>query len=455
MPKPRKSAFLERAQQGALEVQRFTPVTGIGRFDARLDVPGRKLHITLKCFFNFVNNDGHPVWTAQEMMEYKAATKRIVEATWSDCYTLAVDKDDWRDIFATVPVTVVPVGDAGSAHYTVEVKKIHQGETSGSGIDRARWTGMFSNYDIYPEEKASRDQGALAFRAKQIEDKINATRTAFLAFDANSSKLTVTGAAALTSLANNLRTIFTKELSDSGYRIYCYGKTARTETGISNMTTGKSRAKAVADFLNQKSGFPVATVVDSFKKEPWMATDLGRILTAANVPPQDRSTRHFQGCVLLTKDVGPTGGNMPQGIRRNYVVIAHEFGHMFGLPDEYFGVNCMGLQEAIDLRTVVPTAYRNLTRLKVTPRATVVEQAEGFAALLKQGNVPAPIFMDSTNTVTTSIMYAGMDVLPAHYLTFWEAMLTICYPYLWPGELKIVPNPTGSAKRSNVELFAR
>jgi outer membrane protein OmpA-like peptidoglycan-associated protein len=453
MAKPRKTAFLDAATRGTLQLQRWTPITGIGRFDARLDVAGHMLTITVRCFFTWVAPVGQPPWTGAEQNDYKAAAKKILEETWSQCYTLAVDKDGWRDVYAGVDVKVEAVNDSGSSHYTIQVTKVTKGETFRSGIIRSEWKGNFSQWDIYPEDKKGRDQQAASFASKQVESKLESTRTQYIAFDANSSKIPQQGAVALNALATNLRTIFTKELSDSGYRIYCYGKTARTETGISNLTTGKNRAKAVAEFLNQKFSYPVATVVDSFEKESWMKADLDKILAAANVPPADRPNRSFQGCVLVTKDQG-LAGSASVGIVRNYIVIAHEFGHMLGLPDEYFGVNCMELQQQIDLLSTVPQSLQNLTRLKAKPDADYVESAQGFASLLKQGNVPSPVFMQNVGVVTTSLMYAGSHVLPAHYLTFWEAMLTMCYPYIWPGELKIVPNPAGSAKRSNIEFFA-
>lgn len=453
MAKLRKTAFLDASTRGALQLQRWTPITGIGRFDAKLDVAGHRLTITVNCFFAWVAPAGQPPWTPSEQTDYKAAAKKILEETWSQCYTLAVDKEGWRDVYAGVDVKVVVVNDVGSSHYTIQVTKVTKGETFRSGIIRSEWKGNFSQWDIYPEDKKSRDQQAASFASKQVESKLETTRSQYIAFDANSSKISSQGGVALTTLATNLRAIFTKELSDSGYRIYCYGKSASTEGALSKLTIGKARAKAVAEFLNQKFNFPVATVVDSFEKESWMKNDLDKILAASNVPAADRQGRHFQGCVLVTKDQG-LAGSSSVGMARNYIVIAHEFGHMLGLPDEYFGVNCMELQQQIDLLSTVPQTLQNLTRLKAKPDADYVESAQGFASLLKQGNVPSPIFMQNMGVVTTSLMYAGSQVLPAHYLTFWEAMLTMCYPYIWPGELKIVPNAVGSAKKSNIEFFA-
>jgi hypothetical protein len=227
---------------------------------------------------------------------------------------------------------------------------------------------------------------------------------------------------------------------------------------LKNLTTGKNRAKAVASYLGDRLGQPkLVEVVESFERESWMRQDLDRILRAAGVNDRDRQARAFPGVVLLTKDLtlATFADSATKGIQRDYVVVAHEFGHMFGLPDEYMGVNCLQLEQEVDLRTVVPAMYQQMAKLRTSPDPNLKEQAEGFAALLRTGNVPSPVFMNSTSIVTTSLMYAGSDVLPAHYLTFLEALLTICYPYFWPGEWKIVPNGADASKKSNLALFAQ
>ena len=69
--------------------------------------------------------------------------------------------------------------------------------------------------------------------------------------------------------------------------------------------------------------------------------------------------------------------------------------------------------------------------------SATAQTANGFAALLDKGNVTSPLFMDTKQYVTSSLMYAGTDLLPAHYLTIWEAMLNCTMPYLQPHEWQI------------------
>ncbi|MFN8857859.1 MAG: hypothetical protein ACK50P_19975, partial [Planctomycetaceae bacterium] len=47
---------------------------------------------------------------------------------------------------------------------------------------------------------------------------------------------------------------------------------------------------------------------------------------------------------------------------------------------------------------------------------------------------------NSASWVTESIMYAGSQVLPAHYAPLWEALLNCTWPHMLAGDWKIVPD---------------
>lgn len=450
-----RANFDEKARRLGLKVTNFTPATGIGKFDAHYDPGACRLTITLKVFYIFTNLSGKTPWTGAEQLEFKRKYKEVVEGSWGDCYTIASDKMEWRDLYARVVVKVEEVGSRPAAHYAIEAKNFSQGETAGSGIFRAEFKGNFSRWDVYPEEKASRDKSALGFKMEQIRDKITSAGADYIAFPANTSTMTGAQMMPLQSLATSTRSIISKEVIDSEFAFWVYGKIGAAENAVRNVTTGKNRAKAVADGLRSKFPGVKVNIVDSSSKEPWIVPMVNKILQAHKFSQKDIQSRSFPGAMVLVKDPGMGGGNLTAGIQRNYIVAVHETGHMFGLPDEYFGVNCLNLEKQIDLLTYVPEAVRNMTRLRPEGERYEPGQAEGFAALLKGSNVPSPIFMNSKSTVTSSIMYAGSDVLPAHYLTFWEALLNVCWPHFSPAEWKIVPNKMGEGKHSNVEFFAK
>lgn len=442
--------------KGGLFVNDFVPSTGIGKFDARYDVAANELHITLKVFYVFRNLGGRADWEIHDQVEYKRKLKDVIESTWSECYTIASDKSELRDMYARVYVHIEEVPTLGGAHYTLQISNFLRGETSGAGIARNEMTGMFGAFDIIPETKKNRDQGALAFKMQQVAEQLDTSGAAYLPFPANSSEISTDALLKLRNFGSQARRVITKEMAESEFAIYVYGKTGTADTAT-NLWTAKNRAKKVADILRGHLGFKKAvTVVSSAGKEPWISGANGpvsQIMSANGFSQQEITARSFPGAMLLMKDPGSIGQNLEVGLPRNYIVVAHEVGHMFGLPDEYFGVNCLALQEQVDLRTMVPAAVHNLTRLQADPREP--GQAEGFAALVKESNVPSPVFMSSRSLVTTSLMYAGSDVLPAHYLTFWEALLNCTFPYFLPSDWKIVPNKAGEGKKSNIAFFAQ
>ncbi len=374
---PREN-FNEKARRLGLKVTNFTPCTGIGKFDAHYDPSQNQLTITLKVFYIFTNLSGKTPWTGAEQLDFKKRYKEVIEATWGDCYSIASDKAEWRDLYARIVVKVEEVTSRPAAHYAIEAKNFSQGETAGSGIFRAEWKGNFSKWDVYPEDKATRDKSALSFKMEQIRDKIASAGADYIAFPPNSSTMSGAQMMPLQSLATSTRAIINKEMADSEFALWVYGKIGSAENALRNATTGKNRVKAVADQLRSKLTGVKVNIVDSSSKEPWIIPMATKILRAHRFIEKDIQSRSFPGVMILVKDPGAAGANLTAGMQRNYVIAAHETGHMFGLPDEYFGVNCLNLEGQIDLLSCVPTAVRNLTRLRPDGDRYEPGQAQGF-----------------------------------------------------------------------------
>jgi hypothetical protein len=88
------------------------------------------------------------------------------------------------------------------------------------------------------------------------------------------------------------------------------------------------------------------------------------------------------------------------------VIGEHEFGHAIGLPDEYINrtTGALGTKQ---------TAFANLA------------QAAGVAPPDRWGDT------------TASQMSAGVDVMPRHYLTIWEALGHMTQPDITRSEWSI------------------
>jgi len=99
--------------------------------------------------------------------------------------------------------------------------------------------------------------------------------------------------------------------------------------------------------------------------------------------PGDAANRRVEIAADRTFEQGYTGNRfLPAG---------HEFGHALGLPDEYHNY-----------------ASGNLA-----------DKQRAFERLARQAGVAPP---DPWGRRTSSVMSVGMDVLPRHYLTLWEAL---------------------------------
>ena len=75
--------------------------------------------------------------------------------------------------------------------------------------------------------------------------------------------------------------------------------------------------------------------------------------------------------------------------------------------------------------------------VKLCLSKSVVELAQGFFGATETGRCAGIGTHGFQSVLTTSVIHAGPDVVPAHYVAFCEALLKACNPYFWPGEWKI------------------
>ena len=103
----------------------------------------------------------------------------------------------------------------------------------------------------------------------------------------------------------------------------------------------------------------------------------------------------------------------------------HEFGHAIGLPDE----------------------YKNITTGELGDKQTA------FTNLAQAAGVAPP---DPWGDRTSSLMASGVDVLPRHYLTVWEALGQMTSPDITRNEWSIglgADDPRVSAHRPAAHVY--
>ena len=114
--------------------------------------------------------------------------------------------------------------------------------------------------------------------------------------------------------------------------------------------------------------------------------------------PDDAANRKVDIVASTTFEATYTGNRFAPG--------EHEFGHAIGLPDE----------------------YKNITTGKLGDKQTA------FISLAAAAGVAPP---DQWGDMTSSLMASGVDVLPRHYLTLWEALGQMTSPDITRNEWSI------------------
>ncbi len=173
--------------------------------------------------------------------------------------------------------------------------------------------------------------------------------------------------------------------------------------------------------------------------------------------------------------------------------MAHEFGHMIGLPDEYFGVHSNSTMAKLRLDNVWPSTLRSQT--VTTGNKRLRDMQDGFTQMATQANVTLPNLISTTTTpkrpearyerqkvdeqndqisqrkqqlkntfgqnswafkkyrdthpylyapptlsaISNSIMHSGSEIQKAHFVTIWSALCKATENHLACTDWEIVP----------------
>ena len=269
------------------------------------------------------------------------------------------------------------VDTAAAAHFpftihksppaTIEYKSAINWTRQASG----NWEGEGQLYqsDVQEESDFNSVDVARAER-KRIDRAIAAASASPILFGHNSARIPPAEQTKLRTLANALKA---KNPSDPAIPIKVDGfASSEGSVGLNN-TLSQDRANAVAALLRAES---IPQPVGTNPRGPVGA-------------PNDASNRK---AVIATDTTFETSYSS-----NRYSVAEHEFGHTLGLPDEY---------------------VNNLTG----PLGT---WQSGYDALARTAGVAPP---DRWGEDTSSQMSNGVDVLPRHYLTLWEALGAMTAP---------------------------
>lgn len=379
------------------------PTAGFGKFDAYYWPASALMAAIVKMKFNYLQADNTPspatlwamwmagdditqfFWTDTQKAQFAQEYRDRVAARWSFVHTFRSTKPCWP--FSASPY-VAPriVEDASDAHFLVNVHK-----SPGPGIDykslfRAMnpgtpgWQGTGELYQSDVRENPDFNSRTVAQSERQrLERAIAAATASPIFFRKDSAVVQPSDVTLLQGLAVAMKA---KNPSDPAIPVSINGFASSEGPLLRNEQLAEDRANAVADIL-RTAGVP----------QPLVTVKVGPVGA-----PDDALNRKVE-LVPSTTFEGTYASN-------RYSVGEHEFGHAIGLPDEY---------------------QNNTTG----PLGT---QQTALGTLASAAGVAPP---DQWGVNTSSVMSAGVDVLPRHYLTLWEALGQMTSPDITRNEWSI------------------
>jgi outer membrane protein OmpA-like peptidoglycan-associated protein len=394
----RKTKFRSRM----FSAQNFKASYGYGNFDAFYWPAASLMSAIVKMKFNYVEADNTPpaatlwqmwlagqditpfFWTNAEKTQFAEDYRNRVIARWSFAHTFRSNKPCWP--FIAMPY-VAPrvVDDVADAHFEVTVHKSPGGIDYKSGFDSdnpgtAGWRGTGDLYQSDVQEAANfRSDDVARSERQRLERAVAAAAASPILFAKDSAVIQPADLARLRTLAAAMNA---KNPSDPAIPITISGFASSEGPLARNEKLADDRANAVADAL-LAAGVPQPLII---------------VRSGPVGAPNDAANRKVD-IVPSTTFEGTYASN-------RYSVAEHEFGHTLGLPDEYV----------------------NNTTGKNGARQTAIDTLAATAGVAKP---------DRWGDVTASQMSGGVDVLPRHYLTLWEALGQMTSPDITRNEWTI------------------
>jgi hypothetical protein len=440
-----KESFTTAGRTGKFSVTNWSPLTGIGLFDANYNVATGEMIITIKVCITF--SDFNQKWNEIEKGEWQKNLFEIVSKFWTDRYLLQCTREGWSEFVVQVKVNL-ELAPKTDAHVDIQVRKTMPDEpTSGGGVGWSAKPPLLSIDDktIYPKDQLKQREAIFNLRMVQMGEAIRDHQVGFIPFNKDSSELNSETKMKLMKFARFINRISTNDIR--GIQLVVYGHTAGSDSFM-KMGLGKRRAQAVASALDTALGDNVSVfVTDSDSSKAGLKSSILKTLT--DFHKRAVTSTSIQGVCISVR--------VPKAVshaaEKNYIVICHEFGHMLGLPDEYMGALHPLLTERANADNMISKTFQRAIKdgdpeQWQDSHKRIRGQQAGMAEMLRYNtDVRSPTFLtqteviDSTMVATSSIMHSGMEVMPAHYLTVWSCLAEMTWDHLPPTAWKIVPSP--------------
>ena len=436
-PADRVEDFLaEMAKPGKDTLLHNIPSSGMGRFDAQYLPEVGRLVITVRPKFTFAGSS----WKKSTKDKFMADFVKQTQAAWSGKYSFACTKAGFESLAAKVKVVVAPTTDpAADCH--VEMTVHESGAVTGIGREQnnggaARNQGNFNAGDA--PVRAHDNLGTRCSLALHDLSRINMYLTDKLPKESSFDRFVVTDG------TSPIDTTVLEELAE----LLAHGAELKA-TPVPLIVTyhpakgdkkAKQRAEGVVKILKRQRNNPVrlvaaATELKDRRKEHARKLEIGDVEKGGYKAGGQYDAK-------AKKDIATFEGEVESGAITIYAdekwamsfketdpysIMAHEFGHMLGNPDEYFGYGAGYLalkKEQLDQSLnesdhVVSQNISTKGNMLSDDSATI---QENWGKLVKSTGQKLPSMTVKGSGATNSIMNAGAIVTPAHYATLLEAL---------------------------------
>jgi hypothetical protein len=429
----------------------WIPSTGLGRFDAEYLPTRGELRINIRVLFDFCQKvEGGLVtpggWSKKEKNDFFDAFKAQAEAAWSGKYTFSCTKPGWQDLAAKVVIDVSPAKKESKAHFQHRIQKDKKfstgiGREQGGQTDTTRVIniGNFAEQDapVRPHDSKTTCDGMASHDQLRLLNLIKAHNVNPVRFVGDGVSLIAPASrAALDEFAKGVNE--TERPGSVPVPLVVNGKENRRERRKKNDDSAQSRADTVATYLNSKGlKNPAKTGKFTDIVEAQQAvyeskkSKLSKEAEKAKLDPLKARQDHREA--ELDVDIAFKWTGDP------YSILAHEFGHMLGNPDEYFEYGSAKVRDQKAAQLLASGRPEDAIRAvqvqqaKPSGNESHTEAQEAFGELAESAGQKIPEF----GPKTSSIMSAGADVLPVHYVPLWEVLGAITADAIKPEEWKI------------------
>ena len=411
------------------------PSTGLGQFDVEYlhnGGPGQ-LIVTVKPYFEYCQEVVGGVatpggWSDAEKQDFEAKFVAQTTAAWSGKYQFQCTKPGFDHLAASVVVRVTPVADVNQSHFHHRVQKTKQmitgiGREQNDGADRN--IGNFAEQDApeRPHDSANTCAGIADHDRGRLEMLLAAHKVNPVRFksdgsteldDASKQRIDAFVAAA----------VRTERPGSVPIPMQAIGKRNKRE----GSKKAQGRAAALKAYIESKA-FKNNQNCETILYDDQVADQeaVYKSKRSARAKEAEKETldamksgqRHREAILAVKPDFKWAGDP--------YSILAHEFGHMLGNPDEYFTYGSAKARDAKVNQLMstgkVEDAQKALDIQARNPsgKESHASPQEAMSDMALQQGVEIPEY----GPTTSSIMSAGADVLPAHYLPLLEALSKI------------------------------